>query len=48
MMHSLVKIFQHNSTQTETIDVSEENKYKTKVVDYLSWVNKMKIVLQAN
>lgn len=48
MLYSLIKIFQDNSTQTETIDLSEENKYKIKVVDYLSWVNKTKTVLQAN
>lgn len=47
-VYSLVKIFQDNCVRTETTDVSEWNKYKIKIVDYLSWVNKMKIILQAN
>lgn len=47
-VYSLVKLFQDNCMSAETTDISKDNKYKIKIIDYLSWVNKMKIVLEPN
>lgn len=47
-VYSLVKLFQDNCRSTETTDTSKENKYKIKMIDCLSWVNKMKIALEPN
>lgn len=47
-VYSLLKFFLDNCMQILSIHVSKLKKYKMKIVHYLFWVNKMKVVLQAN